>query len=212
MQCVLQCPTVEMITQKETRGEFSLHKLFNSSSHIYCSNTSYMQSDSLVALLGTFSDQLLKSCSHAVKSFLGVCAGKNPQAWRALMMAWSLLNENSKWSVSLHFLELSVPVNAGCLDAGIPLLHVHSQNVSRKLWERVGVVSLDILGDKNTTKYITHQTFLPNLQKLGFLMWSAVQQPLPASCHATYRWNAVSTAQCYHVQIWSLPFCQQPTW
>lgn len=121
------------------------------------------------------------------KVFLGLCAGKNPQAWRALMMAWSLLNENSKWSVSLHFLELSVPVNAGCLDAGIPLLHVHSQNVSRKLWERVGVVSLDILGDKNTTKYITDQTFLPNFQKLGFLMWRAVQQPLPASCHATYR-------------------------
>lgn len=36
MQCVLQFPTVEMITQKETRGEFYLHELFNSFPVISC--------------------------------------------------------------------------------------------------------------------------------------------------------------------------------
>lgn len=50
---------------------------------------------------------------------------------------------------------------------------------------------MDILGDKNTTKYIAHHTFLPNLQKLGILLWRTVQQLLSASCHAIYRWNAL---------------------
>lgn len=123
MQCVLQCPAVEMITQKETRGEFSLHKLFNSfpcfCSRFHCSDTSYSHSDSLV---GTFSDQLfnfnhvikpssLSWTSRAPSGCVGEC--KNARARRATMLTWSLLNGKSKWPAMFHFLELSNQVNAG---------------------------------------------------------------------------------------------------
>lgn len=134
MQCVLQCPTAEMITQKETGGEYlytSFLTLFQSlplfQHLLHAARLSCGSAENIFR--STFQ---LKSCSRAVKSIRGLCAGKNTQAWWAMTMAWSLLAEKSKWSASLHFLKLSVPVNTGCLDAGSPLLHVQNQKCVQK--------------------------------------------------------------------------------
>lgn len=76
----------------------------------------------------------------------------------------------------------------------------------KKLWEHNGVVSLVIFGDTKTTqKHTTHQTFLPNLQKVGIFVRRTVQQPLFILCYISLE-RSVSSAQCYHVQIWPLVF------
>lgn len=84
MQCVLQFPTVEMITQKETRGEFYLHKLFNSfpsfSSHILCCDASYSHSDSPLALLRTFPDQVFEFNHSWTSSAPRGCVGERTRS------------------------------------------------------------------------------------------------------------------------------------
>lgn len=121
MQCVLQFPTVEMITQKETRGEFYLHKLFNSfpcfSSHILCCDASYSHSDSPLTLPRTFSDQLsdvnhvivplsLSWTSRAPRGCVGEHTRsveiQNPEERWQLHAA-----DKSKWPATLRFLKLS---------------------------------------------------------------------------------------------------------
>lgn len=146
-----------------------------------------MKSDSLVALLRTVSDQLfkLKSCSHAQS--LSCASHKHEEHCRwhdfFLMKIINAQRASSFWSCQLQWM-LGVWMQA------FPCCLCKSRNVCKKLWECIRVVSLDILGDKNTTTYITHQIFLPNLQELGILMRRSVQQPLSDSCHAIYRWNA----------------------
>lgn len=62
MQCVLQCPTEELITQKETRREFALTQAFLTlSSAIFSSSRLHHQprnADSLTAVL-----RLIQVCS-----------------------------------------------------------------------------------------------------------------------------------------------------